>query len=166
MNISITFRHMEPSDAIKAYAQDKVSKLQKFLRQPMTAKVTLSLQKLRHVAETRVSSGGEHIEAMEASEDIYASIDKMIDKLERQIRGTKGAQQARKRGSETVRGGGRPKALEGVAAELPTVIETAKEKPSRRPFGPEAGKDDLASASAEAKVAPSESQRAKRPAET
>lgn len=105
MNISITFRHMDPSEAIKEYARDKVSKLQKFLRQPMTAKVTLSLDKLSHVAETQISSGGAHLEAKEASDDMYASIDKVIDKLERQIRGTKGAAQSKKRrGGASVRG--------------------------------------------------------------
>ena len=132
MNISITFRHMEPSEAIKAYAQDKISKLQKFLRRPLAAKVTLSLQKQNHVAETRVSSGGEHLEAMEESEDIYASIDKVIDKLERQIRGTKGAVQAKKRGSETVRGGRQPKALKSVAAALPSVMAKAQKKTRKK----------------------------------
>jgi ribosome hibernation promoting factor len=97
MNISITFRHMEASEAIKGYARDKLAKLQKFLRKPMTAKVTLSLDKLRHVAETRISSGGEHLEAKETSEDMYASIDRVHDKLERQIRGSKGAARAKKR---------------------------------------------------------------------
>jgi putative sigma-54 modulation protein len=61
MNFSITFRHIEASEAIKTYAADKISKLQKFLRQPMSAKVTLSLDKLKHVAETRISSGGAHL---------------------------------------------------------------------------------------------------------
>ena len=103
MNVSITFRHMDPSEAIKRHAQDKLAKLQKFLRQPMTAKVTLSIDRLRHVAETRISSGGAHLEAKEASEDMYASIDKVMVKLERQIRGTKGAAQAKRRGGETVR---------------------------------------------------------------
>ena len=97
MNISITFRHMDASDGLKYYAQNKIGKLQKFLRQPMTAKVTLSLDRLRHVAETRISSGGEHHEAREDSPDMYASIDKVIDKLERQIRGSKGAAQSSRR---------------------------------------------------------------------
>jgi putative sigma-54 modulation protein len=97
MNISVTFRHMEASEAIKKYASEKVAKLQKFLRQPMTAKVTLSLDKLRHVAETQVSSGGAHLEAKEASDDLYASIDKVIDKLERQIRAVKGTANSKKR---------------------------------------------------------------------
>lgn len=121
MNISITFRHMDASEAIKDYAREKVSKLQKFLRQPMTAKVTLSLDKLLHVAEAQVSSGGAHLEAKESSDDMYASIDKIIDKLERQIRGTKGVQQSKKRrGSATVRTAG--------AAIEPTVVEGREPK--------------------------------------
>lgn len=104
MNISITFRHMATSEAIKSYANDKVSKLQKFLRQPMTAKVTLSIDRLKHVAETRISSGGAHLEAKEATEDMYGSIDKVIDKLERQIREQKGAQESKKRrGRESIK---------------------------------------------------------------
>lgn len=104
MNISITFRHMESSDAIKRHASQKLAKLQRFLRQPMTAKVTLSLDKLAHVAETRISSGGAHLEAKEASDDMYTSIDRVMTKLERQIRGAKGATQSRQRRGETVRG--------------------------------------------------------------
>ena len=54
MNISITFRHVESTEAIKAHATDKVAKLQKFLRQPMTAKVTLSVE--TEMAWTEVDS--------------------------------------------------------------------------------------------------------------
>lgn len=119
MNISITFRHMDASEAIKSYARDKIAKLQKFLRQPMTAKVTLSLDKLRHVAETRISSGGAHLEAKESSDDMYASIDKVIGKLERQIRGTKGAALSKKRRSgDSLRGS-------QIAATLPAELEAA-----------------------------------------
>src|SRR5262245_33849781 len=106
MNIDITFRHMDASEAIKSYAKGKVAKLQKFLRRPMAARITLSLDKLRHVAETQISSGGEHLEAREVSEDMYASIDKVIDKLERQIRESKGVVRARKRSRNSLRGTG------------------------------------------------------------
>lgn len=120
MNISITFRHMATSDAIKTYANDKVAKLQKFLRQPMTAKVTLSIDRLKHVAETRISSGGAHLEAKEASEDMYGSIDRVIDKLERQIRGQKGAEQAKKkRGRESIKSS-------AVASPAPLAEPVAK----------------------------------------
>jgi putative sigma-54 modulation protein len=102
MNVSITFRHMDASDALKKHAAAKLGKLQKFLRQPMTAKVTISVDKLKHVAEARISSGGAHLEAKESSDDMYTSIDRMIDKLDRQIRVTKGAAQARRRVAKTV----------------------------------------------------------------
>jgi putative sigma-54 modulation protein len=97
MNVSITFRHMDASEAIKKHTAAKLAKLQKFLRQPMTAKVTISVDKLKHVAESRISSGGAHLEAKESSGDMYTSIDRMIEKLERQIRVTKGAAESRRR---------------------------------------------------------------------
>jgi putative sigma-54 modulation protein len=101
MNVSITFRHMDASEAIKKHAAVKLGKLQKFLRQPMTAKVTISVDKLKHVAEARISSGGEHLEAKESSDDMYTSIDRMIDKLDRQIRVSKGASESRRRTAKT-----------------------------------------------------------------
>ena len=104
MNISITFRHVDASDAIKQYASEKLSRLQKFLHRPMEAKVTVSLDKLQHTVEVRLSSGSEHIEASESSQDMYASIDKVVDKLERQINASKGAMLAHRRGADSMRG--------------------------------------------------------------
>jgi putative sigma-54 modulation protein len=86
MNISITFRQMDATEAVKGYATEKVSRLQKFLRQPLHGQVTLSCQKTIHLAEVDLHSGSHHYHAHESSEDMYASIDKVIDKLERQIR--------------------------------------------------------------------------------
>ena len=86
MNISITFRQMDATDAVKGYATEKIAKLQKFLRQPLHGQVTLSCQKTLHMAEVDMHAGAEHYHAHESSEDMYASIDKVIDKLERQIR--------------------------------------------------------------------------------
>ncbi len=104
MNIAITFRQMEASEAVKQYANDKIGKLQKFLRQPLTAQVTLTLDKLQQVAEIHIHAGGEHYYGSERSEDMYASIDKVIDKLDRQIRASKEVQQARKRGGDGLKG--------------------------------------------------------------
>jgi putative sigma-54 modulation protein len=122
MNVSITFRHMDASEAIKKHAAAKLTKLQKFLRQPMTAKVTISVDKLKHVAEARISSGGAHLEAKESSDDMYTSIDRMIEKLDRQIRVTKGAAEARRRTAKTT-----PLNGDAAAAELPPAAKkTAK----------------------------------------
>jgi putative sigma-54 modulation protein len=87
MNIAITFRQMEATDAVKNYATDKVARLQKFLRRPLKGQVTLSCRDggRSHHAEVDVHSGEHHFHAHETSEDMYATIDKVIDKLERQI---------------------------------------------------------------------------------
>jgi putative sigma-54 modulation protein len=131
MNISITFRHMDASAAIKLHAQEKVSKLQKFLRQPMTAKVTLSIDRLNHIAETRISSGGSRFEAKETTEDMYESIDKVIGKLERQIRGVKGAAESKKRrGGETVRGASA--AVVAAAPERPAPKKATKKATTKK----------------------------------
>lgn len=134
MNISITFRHMASSEAIKTYTSDKLGKLQKFLRQPMTAKVTLSIDGVTKIAEARISSGGEHLEAKESGDDMYASIDHIMSKLERQIRGVKGAAQAKRKGAESVRSEPRPAAVASVArsAKKKGASKTAAKTASAR----------------------------------
>ncbi len=86
MNISITFRQMDATEAVKGYANEKVSKLQKFLRQPLHGQVTLSCQKTMNLVEVDLHSGGQHYHAHDSNEDMYATIDMVVDKLERQIR--------------------------------------------------------------------------------
>ena len=133
MNVRITFRHMDSSEAVKVHAKQKLTKLQKFLREPMTAKVTLSLDKLAHVAETHIQSGGSRHEAKETSDDMHTSIDKVMAKLERQIRGDKGVKQAKKkRSGKTLRGGKEPVIATAVA---PAPKKAAKKKaaPSKAP---------------------------------
>jgi putative sigma-54 modulation protein len=108
MNIAITFRQMESTDSVKGYATDKVSRLQKFLREPMKGQVKLSCQSKQHSAEVDLHAGGSHYHAHETSEDMYATIDKVIDKLERQIRSTKSSKKGQERASERLLGGKSP----------------------------------------------------------
>jgi len=99
MNIAITFRHMDATDAVKTYATEKIGKLQKFLRQPLHGHVTLSCQNHRHhTVEVALKSGHDDFVAHDTSESMYASIDKVADKVERQIRALKEA--ASKKGAE------------------------------------------------------------------
>ena len=97
MNITTTFRQMDGTSAVKTYAQNKVSKLQKFLRQAMRADVTLSVEGKEHVAEVHLNAGPTHLHGSERSEDMYASIDLVVDKLESQIRTVNGTRANRKR---------------------------------------------------------------------
>jgi putative sigma-54 modulation protein len=115
MNISITFRQMDASDAIREYATGKLAKLQRFLRRPLIGKVTVSIDRRKHVVEARISSGGEHLEAHEVSDDMYASIDQVMSKLERQIRGAKGSARARRHDGDSLKVMS-PKAVAAAAA--------------------------------------------------
>jgi putative sigma-54 modulation protein len=101
MNISITFRHMDATDAVKAYASDKIARLQRFLRSPMKCQVTLDCQHERHHAiEVDIHAGNAHFHAHEVSADMYASIDMVLDKIERQIHSAKSSVSAKKKGAE------------------------------------------------------------------
>jgi putative sigma-54 modulation protein len=104
MNIAITFRQMDATDAVKTYATDKVARLQKFLRRPLKGQVTLSCRDggRSHHAEVDIHSGENHFHAHETSEDMYATIDKVIDKLERQITHANEATGGRKKGADRV----------------------------------------------------------------
>src|SRR5580693_4126055 len=101
MNIAVTFRHMYATEAVKGYATEKVARMQRFLRDPMKSQVTLSCQHERlHSVEVEVHAGHVRFHAHETSEDMYASIDKVIDKIERQIESAKGSVTAKRKGAD------------------------------------------------------------------
>ena len=101
MNISITFRHMDATEAVKGYATEKIAKIQRFLRSPLKGQVTLVCQHDRlHSVEVDIHAGHDHFHAHVASEDMYASIDKVVDKIERQIVSAKGSMTAKKKGAD------------------------------------------------------------------
>lgn len=91
MEVSFTFRQVEPSEGVKNYAREKVAKLQKYLRTPLTADVIFSLERHLHTVEITLNGDGHRFVGTHQSEDMYASIDLVIDKLDRQIRDDKEA---------------------------------------------------------------------------
>ncbi|MCB2190390.1 MAG: ribosome-associated translation inhibitor RaiA [Deltaproteobacteria bacterium] len=86
MQIQVTFRHVDASEAVKEYAREKVGKLQKYLDGPLEASVTLSVEKHRHLAEVNIIASGLKIHGSETTGDLYSAIDLVMDKLEKQIR--------------------------------------------------------------------------------
>jgi putative sigma-54 modulation protein len=86
MQISVTFRHLDPSPALKSYAQDKLMKMKKYLNPPIEAHVVLTLEKFRHYAEVTIAANGLRINSEEVTDDMYSAIDKVIDKIERQVK--------------------------------------------------------------------------------
>ena len=84
--ISVTFRHVDPSQALKDYVTEKLGKVQKVVEKSFDAHVTLSVEKYRHIAEVFLTARGITIKAFESTEDLYSAIDLVCDKVERQLK--------------------------------------------------------------------------------
>ena len=85
MQTSVTFKKIDPSDALKSYVQKKLSRFDKMLDTPAEANVVLSVEKIRHIAEITLNCDKISIHAKEESENMYASIDTLMDKIKTQI---------------------------------------------------------------------------------
>lgn len=85
-NIKITGRHIEITDAMRDYALEKVSKIERFMNRIIDITVIMDIQKLEHRVEIICIAGNIKITSQANSIDMYASIDKATAKLEAQIR--------------------------------------------------------------------------------
>ncbi len=95
MQTSVTFKNIDPSDHLKTFVQDKLSRFDKYLDNPAEANVVLSVEKFRHIAEINLTGDRLNINGKEETEDMYSAIDMVLDKLESQIK--KNKQKIRKR---------------------------------------------------------------------
>ncbi len=86
MQVSVTFRHLDPSDVLRNYATERLSKLDKFLEGYIEANVVLSVEKFRHSAEVTILANGTKIVGQEETNDMYSAIDLVMDKLEKQVK--------------------------------------------------------------------------------
>jgi putative sigma-54 modulation protein len=93
---------MEPTESLRAYAEEKLSKIKKFLDSPMEAHVVLEVEKFRHMADVTVNVDGTRIKAYEETEDLYSAIDMVMDKIENQVK--KHRARLRERRTETLKG--------------------------------------------------------------
>jgi putative sigma-54 modulation protein len=91
MNLQVTGRNVEVSDQILKYAEDTLAKLDRLVKDPTRVELELAVEKNpsiadNHVAEATVWTKGPVLRAREASGDMKASIDQLVDKLERQVK--------------------------------------------------------------------------------
>ncbi|EHB54671.1 MULTISPECIES: ribosome-associated translation inhibitor RaiA [Paenibacillus] len=88
MQFSIRGQQIEVTDALKDYVDKKLSRLDKYFEAPPTSEgyVTLSVVRGLHTVEVTIPLTGVVLRAEDRSDDMYASIDAVVDKLERQIR--------------------------------------------------------------------------------
>ena len=88
MQLSITFRHIESSEAVKEYAKEKLERIRKYFPDPIKGHVVFSLDGgYQHIADVVITlHNGIVIKGVEATEDLYSSIDLVMAKIERQLR--------------------------------------------------------------------------------
>ena len=103
MDIIVTFRHLESTDALRDYAREKVSRIKNYVGARADVAVVLSLEKHRHQAEITLNTNGITVNAKDVTEDMYAAIDLAVDKLERQVKKHKEKLKDHKPGMRTAR---------------------------------------------------------------
>ena len=87
INVSVTFRHTDSTEALKSYATEKiVNCLEKYIISATDVHVILSVEKRDHIAEARISSKRFDITAKATTEDLYSAIDKVVDNVTVQLR--------------------------------------------------------------------------------
>ena len=132
MDIIVTFRRMEPVESLRVYAQEKLSKLRKFLDTPIEAHVVLEVEKFRHIADVTVNIDGATIKGVEETEDMYSAIDQVMDKIEIQVK--RHRSKIRERRPEAPRGEASEEPAAQTGEEVPAIVV---EKLVTKPMDPE-----------------------------
>tara|TARA_R110002072_G_scaffold4280_8_gene30232 strand:+ start:3565 stop:3873 length:309 start_codon:yes stop_codon:yes gene_type:complete len=101
MQLNITGHHVDLTDSLKTYVSTKLQKLERHIDNISNVQVTLSVLKQRQIAESTIHISGADIHGTAEHEDMYAAIDLLIDKLDRQILKHKEKKVDRAHGSAT-----------------------------------------------------------------
>ena len=104
MNFTIRGKKLEVTDAIKTYVEEKIGRLDKYFENPdnISANVLMRLSGKDQVVEVTINTHGLILRGEESNKDLYASIDLVTDKIERQIRKNK-TKIHKKSSKETIR---------------------------------------------------------------
>ena len=84
--VTVTFRHLEPTDAIKDYAEKKFAHFGRSIKRTCTAHLILTVDKYRQHGEVTVKSGRLSVIAQEETKDLYSVIDLLTDNVGRQLK--------------------------------------------------------------------------------
>lgn len=104
MNIHFTFKNFEPSEHLKKYAATRFGKLSKYGIDNAELQIGMSVEKHRQMAEVILKGDGLHISAFEESQDMYATMDMVLDKITAQLKKSREKGGLRKKaGQDTVR---------------------------------------------------------------
>lgn len=86
MQVNLTGHHVEITPALRDYVDSKLERLKRHFDHVFDVHVILNVEKLRHTAEATVHVNGDNLFADSTQDDMYAAIDGLIDKLDRQVK--------------------------------------------------------------------------------
>jgi len=132
MNISFTFKNFEPSDHLKGYAQKRFEKVSKFVSDSEAdLQVNLLVDKFRHKADVILNADNIHLSAYEDSEDMYSTIDMVLDKVEAQLRRMREKEKGRNKKARGVKAQTSFISYEDLAGvdKRPTIVGTDTYEP-------------------------------------
>lgn len=85
-NISVTGRHLDVTESMKQHAREKLEKIKKYFPRVIDIHVVMDIQKFNHKVEVILQANHINIQAKEVTKDMYISIDKVVAKLDRQLK--------------------------------------------------------------------------------
>lgn len=87
MQFSLTFRHMDATDALKSYTEERLQRIKKYFPDPISCNVVLSANRFNHRVDVSLKlHNGFQVAGHETTENMYSSIDLVAAKIERQVR--------------------------------------------------------------------------------
>lgn len=86
MQLNLTGHHVDITDSLRNYVEEKMERLERHFDKVTNTHVILSVESLRHKAEATVNMSGNNIFAESTEENMYAAIDALVDKLDRQVK--------------------------------------------------------------------------------
>ena len=86
MQLNLTGHHVEITPALKEYVSSKLIRIERHFDNVTDINCILTVEKLRHTAEAKINVSGGTLFANSVADDMYAAIDSLVDKLDRQIK--------------------------------------------------------------------------------
>jgi putative sigma-54 modulation protein len=126
MKISVTFRNGEGENWQKVYAEERITKLKRYLDMPAEAHIILSTEKFRSFAEINLSANGWNVNAKEEAKDMHLAIDSCIEKIEKQLKKQKEKVREHKPRSIRQTGGEMAEGEEEEETTANKIVETRK----------------------------------------
>ena len=85
MQVSLSGHHVDITESMRNYVNEKIGRLDRHFDQALDIHIVLTVEKLRHRAEATMHVSGSNLHAEDVQEDMYAAIDALTDKLDRQL---------------------------------------------------------------------------------